>query len=491
MANHLTPTELADEVNMKRREVISKCMEMGVPIFNGRIDKSLFVASLEATSQDAKQRQGSRLAKPHREVSPRSARALYRLGHGISHGLPRLRRRRLEDDRRPPAQGGRQVRLKARRHVQGRLGPLGHEELRRGRRDRQAARARADGARNREGRQGLDPRQHAARVDLLRLRGAHRRRHRRSDLPDELAGGVRVRARELGRSRRDRRGRGAAREDQGRARPLPAARARDPHDRQGRRGDLRRRADRARRRALGLRLAGALRVGDARRHLHVHLHVGHDGAAQGLRDLPRQLPRDARHGRGEERPRRRRGAHLSLPAARPLVRAPDPVRQLRARLVDRLLGARSPEDRAQPLRGQADLLPVGAADLREDLHDRDGRDREGGRRQEEDLRLVDRRRQALPRGRALGRRRRCALSPVQARRPPGAPQDPQPLRRQPARRRHRRGADQSRHPALLRRRGRPGPRGLGHDRDVDGGHDRHARTTSSSARSESRCRASR
>lgn len=54
MANHLTPTELADEVNMKRREVISKCMEMGVPIFNGRIDKSLFVASLEATAQDPK-----------------------------------------------------------------------------------------------------------------------------------------------------------------------------------------------------------------------------------------------------------------------------------------------------------------------------------------------------------------------------------------------------------------------------------------------------
>ena len=45
MAIHLTPTELADEVNMKRREVISKCMEMGVPIFNGRIDKTLFVSS--------------------------------------------------------------------------------------------------------------------------------------------------------------------------------------------------------------------------------------------------------------------------------------------------------------------------------------------------------------------------------------------------------------------------------------------------------------
>ena len=46
MSTHLTPTELADEVNMKRREVISKCMEMGVPIFNGRIDKTLFVSSM-------------------------------------------------------------------------------------------------------------------------------------------------------------------------------------------------------------------------------------------------------------------------------------------------------------------------------------------------------------------------------------------------------------------------------------------------------------
>lgn len=46
MANHLTPTELAREAGMERREVISKCMEMGVPIFQGRIDKTLFLASL-------------------------------------------------------------------------------------------------------------------------------------------------------------------------------------------------------------------------------------------------------------------------------------------------------------------------------------------------------------------------------------------------------------------------------------------------------------
>jgi hypothetical protein len=46
VANHLTPTELADEMNMKRREVISRCMEMNVPIFKGRIDKTLFLSNL-------------------------------------------------------------------------------------------------------------------------------------------------------------------------------------------------------------------------------------------------------------------------------------------------------------------------------------------------------------------------------------------------------------------------------------------------------------
>jgi hypothetical protein len=46
LANHLTPTELAREAGMDRRQVIAKCMEMGVPIFQGRIDKTLFLASL-------------------------------------------------------------------------------------------------------------------------------------------------------------------------------------------------------------------------------------------------------------------------------------------------------------------------------------------------------------------------------------------------------------------------------------------------------------
>ena len=46
MANHLTPTELARESGLERRDVICKCLELGVPIFNGRIDKTLFLSSL-------------------------------------------------------------------------------------------------------------------------------------------------------------------------------------------------------------------------------------------------------------------------------------------------------------------------------------------------------------------------------------------------------------------------------------------------------------
>jgi hypothetical protein len=51
MAIHLTPTELAREAGMQRREVISKCMELGVPIFQGRIDKTLFLSSMKASQQ--------------------------------------------------------------------------------------------------------------------------------------------------------------------------------------------------------------------------------------------------------------------------------------------------------------------------------------------------------------------------------------------------------------------------------------------------------
>ena len=54
MPIHLTPTELARESGLDRRDVIDKCLKLGVPIFNGRIDKTLFLSSLrELPSQQA------------------------------------------------------------------------------------------------------------------------------------------------------------------------------------------------------------------------------------------------------------------------------------------------------------------------------------------------------------------------------------------------------------------------------------------------------
>ena len=48
MANHLTPEELAKELNMDRETVIRLCVSEGVPIYQGKIDKHLFQAQLQA-----------------------------------------------------------------------------------------------------------------------------------------------------------------------------------------------------------------------------------------------------------------------------------------------------------------------------------------------------------------------------------------------------------------------------------------------------------
>jgi hypothetical protein len=48
MANHLTPEELSKELKIDRQEVIRVCMQEGVPIYHGKIDKHLFQAQLEA-----------------------------------------------------------------------------------------------------------------------------------------------------------------------------------------------------------------------------------------------------------------------------------------------------------------------------------------------------------------------------------------------------------------------------------------------------------
>jgi len=48
MANHLTPEELSKELGMDRLEVIRLCVQEGVPIYQGKIDKTLFQAHLHA-----------------------------------------------------------------------------------------------------------------------------------------------------------------------------------------------------------------------------------------------------------------------------------------------------------------------------------------------------------------------------------------------------------------------------------------------------------
>jgi hypothetical protein len=67
MANHLTPTELARESGLERKQVLSMCVQLGVPVFQGRIDKSLFLASLHRLPQ------GGQQGDP--QASPRSAGA--------------------------------------------------------------------------------------------------------------------------------------------------------------------------------------------------------------------------------------------------------------------------------------------------------------------------------------------------------------------------------------------------------------------------------
>ena len=75
--------------------------------------------------------------------------------------------------------------------------------------------------------------------------------------------------------------------------------------------------------------------------------------------------------RREARVHPARRDHLPVPAARPRVRAARPARVLRSGHGDRLPRRRHQADPRRDRRDQADLPPVGPADLREDLRGRD------------------------------------------------------------------------------------------------------------------------
>ena len=84
MANHLTPEELSKELGIDRQEVIRVCVEEGVPIYQGKIDKTLFQAQLEALGRAAGTalRRGGRL----RPLTP--ARPSGRLTRGCALRRP-------------------------------------------------------------------------------------------------------------------------------------------------------------------------------------------------------------------------------------------------------------------------------------------------------------------------------------------------------------------------------------------------------------------
>lgn len=52
MPNHLTPEELSEALGMDRGDVVKICIEESVPIYNGRIDKMLFIHSIAASGRD-------------------------------------------------------------------------------------------------------------------------------------------------------------------------------------------------------------------------------------------------------------------------------------------------------------------------------------------------------------------------------------------------------------------------------------------------------
>jgi hypothetical protein len=54
VANHLTPEELSKELGIEREEIIRVCLEESIPIYHGKIDRSLFEAQLAASGGTAR-----------------------------------------------------------------------------------------------------------------------------------------------------------------------------------------------------------------------------------------------------------------------------------------------------------------------------------------------------------------------------------------------------------------------------------------------------
>ena len=339
-----------------------------------------------------------------------------------------------------------------------------------------AAGARPDRARGREGRPGLDPRQHPPRVDLLRLRGALDRRHRGPDLPDQLARGVPLRARELRRQGRRRRGRRAAGEDPRGPRPAAAARA-------GGADDRRQPTTRSRWRTWRAKGAGV----DAARWEQRYSAVTPDDICTFIYTSGTTgPPKGCIISHGNYR------AMLDMVNETSVIEDDDvsylylPLAHSFALLIQLGsfdLGATIAYWERDPLKiipNLAELKPTyfpSVPRIFEKIYTaaNSGMEKEGGLKKaifDWSIRVGAKMREAERSGRKPGF---LLQPPVRLRRQAGALENPRPVRRQPAPRGLRRRPDQPRDPALLRRRRRARARGLGDDRDLDRGDDLHSR----------------
>ena len=88
MANHLTPEELSKELGIDRQEVIRLCIEESVPIYQGKIDKTLFAAQLAAVQSDASR--ATNLGRAGSGPRPRGAARMRSAPYG-GPGRPRSR----------------------------------------------------------------------------------------------------------------------------------------------------------------------------------------------------------------------------------------------------------------------------------------------------------------------------------------------------------------------------------------------------------------
>ena len=59
MANHFTPEELAREFGMDTKDVVQLCLEESVPIYKGKVDRSLLTLVMKARGMSVESREAA------------------------------------------------------------------------------------------------------------------------------------------------------------------------------------------------------------------------------------------------------------------------------------------------------------------------------------------------------------------------------------------------------------------------------------------------